>query len=48
MMRMAQAISANASIRSPNVRRRRRGRSENGLHTRTALMEGLLIGRVQE
>ena len=47
MMAFGSAISAKANIRAPNVKGSTPGRSQNRLHTQKALMEFLMLGRVE-
>jgi len=43
-----QAISAKANFGAPEVKRQRRGRSQNRLHVQKAPMEFLLLGRLDD
>ncbi|MGQ9686001.1 MAG: hypothetical protein ACUVT2_06805 [Thiobacillaceae bacterium] len=43
-----QPVSAKANVSEANVKPRSGGRSQNCLHTQKALMEYLLLGRIED
>jgi len=45
---IVQPVSAKANFGSHEVKRRRRGQSQNRLHVQKALMEFLLLGRLDD
>jgi len=47
MTRFMQPVSVKANFGIIEVKRQRRGHSQNRLHTQKALMEYLLLGRVE-